>query len=39
MKDLTIFNDYISLKQAIGYMCTAKSEQKAKLRGEKGPNY
>ena len=27
MKALTIFNDYISLKQVIGYMCTIKSEQ------------
>jgi hypothetical protein len=26
MKALTIFSDYISLKQAIGYMCTTKSQ-------------
>ena len=39
MKALTIFNDYISLKQAIGYMCTTKSEQYAKLSGGKAPNY
>ena len=27
MKALTIFDDDISQKQAIGYMCTTKSEQ------------
>ena len=27
MKALTVFDDYISLKQVIGYMCTTKSEQ------------
>ena len=27
MKALTIFNDYISLKQVIDYMCSTKSEQ------------
>ena len=38
MKALTIFNDYISLKQVIGYMCTTKLEQQAKLRGVNRPN-
>ena len=33
MKALTIFDDYISLKQVIGYMCTTKSEQWAKKSG------
>jgi hypothetical protein len=31
MKALTIFDDDISLKQAIGYMCTTKSEEEAKF--------
>jgi hypothetical protein len=39
MKALTIFDDYISQKQVIGYMWTTKSEQWAKLRGENRTNY
>ena len=38
MKALTIFDDYISLKPVIGYMCTTKSEQMAKVRGVNRPN-
>ena len=34
MKDLTIFDDYISLKQVISYMCTTKLEQYVKLEGK-----
>jgi hypothetical protein len=39
MEALTIFNDYISLKQVIGYMWTIKLEQQAKLRGANKPSY
>ena len=35
MKALSIFDDDMSLKQAVGYMCTTKSEQCAE--GEKDP--